>query len=82
MSRVLSSRGLCVGLIIRPEECDVSECDREASIMRPWPTRGCCAMGKISHYTVSWKSTGDINILTAISFYLHDTFTCIGPEIL
>jgi hypothetical protein len=25
----------------------VSECDREASIMRrPWPTRGCCAMGK------------------------------------
>jgi hypothetical protein len=28
-------------------ECDVSECDREASIMRgPWPTRGCCAMEK------------------------------------
>jgi len=25
-------------------ECGVSECDREASIMRkPWPTRGCCA---------------------------------------
>jgi hypothetical protein len=25
----------------------VSECNREASIMRrPWPTRGCCAMGK------------------------------------
>jgi hypothetical protein len=24
----------------------VSECDREASIMRrPWPTGGCCAMG-------------------------------------
>jgi hypothetical protein len=27
-----------------PTECGVSECDREASIMRrPWPTRGCCA---------------------------------------
>jgi hypothetical protein len=41
---VLSGRGLCVGLITRPEEsyrvwCI---CDREASIMRrPWPTRGC-----------------------------------------
>jgi hypothetical protein len=47
---VLSGRGLRVGLITRPEEsyrvwC-VSECDREASIMRrPWPPRGCCAMG-------------------------------------
>jgi hypothetical protein len=29
-----------------PTECGVSECDREASIMRrPWPTRDCCAMG-------------------------------------
>jgi hypothetical protein len=27
-------------------ECGVSECDREAEIMRPWPTRRCCAMGK------------------------------------
>ena len=27
-----------------PTERVVSECDREASIMRrPWPTRGCCA---------------------------------------
>jgi hypothetical protein len=35
-------------LILRsPTECDVSECDREASIlMRPWPTRDCCAMGR------------------------------------
>jgi hypothetical protein len=30
-----------------PTECGVSECDREASIMRrPWPTRGCCAIKK------------------------------------
>jgi hypothetical protein len=29
-----------------PTECGVSECDREASIMRkPWPTGGCCATG-------------------------------------
>ena len=29
-----------------PTECGVSECDREDSIMRrPWPIRGCCAMG-------------------------------------
>jgi hypothetical protein len=28
-------------------KCDVSECDREASIMkRPRPTRGCCVIGK------------------------------------
>jgi hypothetical protein len=42
-------RGLCVRLITRPEESyrvGVSECDREASIMRrPRPTRGCCDMG-------------------------------------
>jgi hypothetical protein len=31
-----------------PTECGVSECDREASIMRrPWPNRDCCAIGKI-----------------------------------
>jgi hypothetical protein len=30
-----------------PTECGMSECDREASIMkRPWPTRGCGAMGR------------------------------------
>jgi hypothetical protein len=50
---VLSGRGLCDGPITRPEEsyrvwC-VSECDREASIMRrPWPTGGCCATIKLS----------------------------------
>jgi len=46
---VLSGRGLCVGLITRPEEsCRVwCVCDREASIMRrPWPTGGCCLMKK------------------------------------
>jgi hypothetical protein len=47
---VLSGRGLCVGLIARPEEsdCAVPECDREASKMRrPRSTRGCWTMKKI-----------------------------------
>ena len=35
---VLSGKGLCVGLITGPE---ASECDHEASIIRPWPTRDC-----------------------------------------
>jgi hypothetical protein len=31
-----------------PSDCGVSECTREASIIRrPWRTRGCCAMEKI-----------------------------------
>jgi hypothetical protein len=46
---VFSCRGLCIGLIIvqrSPTECGVCECDREVSTTRrPWPTRGCCAMG-------------------------------------
>jgi hypothetical protein len=45
----LSGRGLSVGLITRQgvTQSGVSECDREASIMRrPWPTRGCCTMKK------------------------------------
>ena len=52
---MLSGGGLCVGLIIRPEEscrklC-VSECDREASLMRrSWPTGRCCAIEKEEHH--------------------------------
>jgi len=50
VSVVLSGRGLCVGLITRPEKtyrlwC-LTECDRKALIMRkPWPTKGWCANG-------------------------------------
>jgi len=30
----------------RPTKCGASEYDCEASIIKkPWPTRGCCAMG-------------------------------------
>jgi hypothetical protein len=48
---VLSGRGLCDGLITRPEEscrlwC-VSECDLETSKRRrPGPDLGCCATGR------------------------------------
>jgi hypothetical protein len=52
MSVVLSERGLCVGLITRPEESNrirLSECDFESSTMRrPLPTRGCQAVEKNS----------------------------------
>jgi hypothetical protein len=46
---VLSGRGLVTGwsLVQRsPTECGVSECDREASMRRPRPPRGCRAIGK------------------------------------
>ena len=40
-----------------PTEFGVSECDREASKMRrPWPTRGCCAMGERG------RGRGDVRI--------------------
>jgi hypothetical protein len=44
--RILSGRASGWSLVQRsPTGCGVSECDREASIMRrPWPTRGCHAM--------------------------------------
>jgi hypothetical protein len=52
---VLSGRGICVGLITRPEECGVSECDLRISIIRrPWPTGGGGLLGhgkKIRIYT-------------------------------
>ena len=50
---VLSRRGLCEGLITRPEEsyrlwC-VVECDLEISWMwRSWPTGGCCTKNKLN----------------------------------
>jgi hypothetical protein len=41
---MLSGRGLCVGLITRPEQCD-----REAStVRRPWPTRAVVPLEKIN----------------------------------
>jgi len=50
-----------------PTKSGVSECDREALMTRtPWPTRGCCAMGKriYTHFILqalkfSWRTTTD-----------------------
>jgi hypothetical protein len=50
-----------------PTECGVSECDREASIMRgPWPARGCCAVaggGGDIYYLTCWVGGKIYNIL-------------------
>jgi len=65
---VLSGRGLCVGLITRPEESyrfGVSECDREASIMaRPWPTRSCCALAGSQLTNIIYKRSVKRNYFT------------------
>ena len=51
----VSGRGLCDGLITRPEEscrlCCVVVCDLETSWMRrPWPTGGCCDQKNIRYF--------------------------------
>jgi hypothetical protein len=44
-------------------ECGVSQCVREASILRrPWPTRGCYAIGKIN---AAWPFRGQTNSQSA-----------------
>ena len=53
----------------RPAEYGVSECDREASIMkRPWPTRGCCAIKMRIKYRRYYKLTIFPIIKTIIFF--------------
>ena len=63
---VLSGRGLCDGLITRPEEsyrlwC-VVECDLETSWMRYWPT-GCCIKKKIRLNNLEVMGGGYIAVL-------------------
>jgi hypothetical protein len=65
---VLSGKGLCVGLIARPEESDrlwcVVECDLEISWMRmSWPTAGCCAN------TSTWCNT----VIRDLAHIVHRT---------
>jgi hypothetical protein len=55
-----------------PTECGVPECDREASILRkPWPTRGCCAMGRGKIYPVHKEAAIG---LTSPNLYLFHYF--------
>jgi hypothetical protein len=45
-----------------PTDCGVSECDREASIMKkPWSIKGCCKTGrrKLFPYFALWHSAND-----------------------
>jgi len=61
---VLSGRGLCFGLITRPEESnrvDVSECDREVSIMM----RALSSRGLLPH---EHKNEG-INTVNTFSYF-------------
>ena len=72
---VFSGRGLCVGLITRPEEsCRVRcVCDRETSIMRkPRATGGCCVMGKNTNFRFRRLKLSFLRVLlcTAVSI-LH-----------
>jgi hypothetical protein len=47
---LFSGTGLCVEQVEESAGCGVSECDREASIMRRlWPARGSCTMEKINY---------------------------------
>jgi hypothetical protein len=62
-----------------PTLCGVPECDGDASIMRrPWPSRDCCAMGKIfSHFFLLRPScvlsTLSLNTLSLCSFPMWET---------
>jgi len=72
---VLSVRGLCVGLIIRPEESYgdvVSKCDRESSIMRKcWPT------GAVA----PWIWNGPFNGVSLMTVFLHRTWMSLHARV-
>jgi hypothetical protein len=71
---VLSGRGLCDGLITRPEEsyrlwC-VVVCDLETSWMRrPWPTGGCCA--KKNSYKHFLEAIDTLNDKRGSQYFKH-----------
>ena len=74
---VLSGRGLCDGLITRPEEpyrpwC-VTVCDLETSWKkRPWPTGDCRAKNK----QTKLKYVGTVNNVTRIHLFLSNGPSC------
>ena len=74
---VLSGRGLCDGLIARPEEsyrlwC-VVVCDLDTSWMsRPWPTGGCCAQ---KNYVLDQYTRGKSCIAKTSNFAWFITIT-------
>jgi hypothetical protein len=54
-------------LVRSPTECGVSECDREASIMRSWPARGCCAIEKKKQHN-GMSKIKDVNSINDCDF--------------
>jgi len=74
---VLTGRGLCDELIIRPEEsfrlwC-VVVCDLETTWMRkPGPTGGCCVKSKYSMYVRSRRC--------ALAAFYHQGRSCRYPS--
>jgi hypothetical protein len=62
-------------------ECGVSECDREASIMRRlWPTRGCCATGNKFKEQCK-RRTGGVLVVTHIGVWHPIVFSNIKPKV-
>jgi hypothetical protein len=85
---MFSGRGLCYGLITRPEEsyrmwC-VVVCDLETSwMMRPWPTGGgggCCAKRKTKENSRLWD-LGWIKWHSDRFFSGSFTFALPGPPV-
>jgi hypothetical protein len=59
-----------------PTDCGVSECDREASIMRrPWPTRGCCATER-SQWYYGLGISRNFKMRSQACVLLHKLFLC------
>jgi hypothetical protein len=58
---VLSGRGLCVGLITRPEQSYRVWCvlvwSWSKTVRRAWPTGVCCVMEKEKHYITTLKTS-------------------------
>jgi len=78
---LLSGRGLCDELIIRPEEpyrlwC-VVVCDLQTSKMRrPWPAGGCCAKRKSRKLKNLWSWNQPYSIRTHPAFRNHHNGLC------
>jgi hypothetical protein len=74
-----------------PTECGVSECDREASVMRrARPTRGCSAMGGggrrgeydpwYVHYSDVYSNDTKNDIIILKLVYMHSEFLCVSAS--
>jgi len=92
-TRMLSGRGLCDKLINRPEEshrlCCVVVCDLETLWMRrAWPTGGCRAKNKNTHWLVLFLIMNHqctvMNHLKSklVYFFIENVWTNVGSKVL